>query len=148
MRGCRFSISRSARVPHFRTPIMRHFGRVEKEKSNIFIRVMENTMRTKTRIRFRFGKSYWLQKILTWGSFRLVLGKWMRWGKTIAWLSKCCTWFVNIAILLFSGRVVAACEQKTWNQQYKKHRLRHKSCRQYYLDGVYGWVIKDVKCQE
>jgi hypothetical protein len=47
--------------------------------------------------------------ILTWGNFRLVFGKWIRWGKTSGWLSKCGTRLVNIDILL-SEMVVAACE--------------------------------------
>lgn len=59
----------------------------------------------------QLSKNYIL--ILTWGSFLLVFGKCIRWGKTIGWLSKCGTRFVSIAILL-SEMVVAA-----WRRENK-----------------------------
>lgn len=88
--------------------------------------------------------SVWLQAItLTWGSFLLVLGKCIRWGKTIGWLSKCGTLFANIAILL-SEMVVAACEQKS----FCGTRFNVSSNSNSYLNWVHSWVVQNVKCQK
>lgn len=55
MRGWRFSISRSARVPHFLTPMMRHCGKHKKKRGQRLIKV---SLQSRGRGRKRVASDY------------------------------------------------------------------------------------------
>lgn len=110
MRGCKYSISSNARVPHFRTPITSAYSKIENQIS-LAILFWETTRKKWKKKMFAISHGRQINSHLccsffyiTCGSLRLVFGKWILLGKTTELFTAAPftsfavnTWFVKYA---------------------------------------------------